>query len=164
MSLIAHRVMRGNAALQSICKAKRTLTRAGHRTGFMSTRPGKLIDLVWLWFRSPHFGLAARMLRTSERAFGAAHAKQVPWANRSRRSCQRATFAPRGVCWRRSAHLSIRTSIGHTAEASVRTRLCHCQLGLTHRHIRLSCRAIGPTPRRLERPPASNCPAAARMD
>src|SRR5204863_8352440 len=22
--------------------------------------------LVWLWFRSPHFGLAARMMRTSE--------------------------------------------------------------------------------------------------
>src|SRR5215468_1513205 len=26
----------------------------------------QLIDLVWLWFRSPHFGLAARMMRTSE--------------------------------------------------------------------------------------------------
>ena len=26
----------------------------------------RLIDLVWLWFRSPHFGLAARMMRTSE--------------------------------------------------------------------------------------------------
>jgi hypothetical protein len=25
-----------------------------------------LIDLVWLWFRSPHFGLAAEMMRTSE--------------------------------------------------------------------------------------------------
>src|SRR5262245_48135616 len=24
------------------------------------------IDLVWLWFRGPHFGLAARMMRTSE--------------------------------------------------------------------------------------------------
>src|SRR5262245_37914453 len=23
-------------------------------------------DLVWLWFRSPHFGLAARLMRTSE--------------------------------------------------------------------------------------------------
>src|SRR5215204_6488839 len=26
----------------------------------------QLIDLVWLWFRSPHFGLAAEMMRTSE--------------------------------------------------------------------------------------------------
>src|SRR5205085_9251248 len=26
----------------------------------------QLTDLVWLWFRSPHFGLAARMMRTSE--------------------------------------------------------------------------------------------------
>src|SRR5215470_12678340 len=26
----------------------------------------QLIDLVWLWFRSPHFGPAARMMRTSE--------------------------------------------------------------------------------------------------
>jgi hypothetical protein len=25
--------------------------------------------LVWLWFRSPHFGLAARMMRTSEPQF-----------------------------------------------------------------------------------------------
>src|SRR6266481_9318753 len=25
-----------------------------------------IIDLVWLWFRSPHFGLAAKMMRTSE--------------------------------------------------------------------------------------------------
>src|SRR5438874_13224338 len=24
------------------------------------------IDLVWLWFRSPHFGLTARMMRISE--------------------------------------------------------------------------------------------------
>jgi MFS transporter, putative metabolite:H+ symporter len=24
------------------------------------------VELVWLWFRSPHFGLAARMMRTSE--------------------------------------------------------------------------------------------------
>src|SRR5262245_7839382 len=31
-----------------------------------STDPGNFIDLVWLWFRSPHFGLAARMMRTSE--------------------------------------------------------------------------------------------------
>src|ERR1700730_3029133 len=27
----------------------------------------QLIDLVWLWFRSPHFGIAAKMMRTSER-------------------------------------------------------------------------------------------------
>src|SRR6266478_1948674 len=26
----------------------------------------QLVDLVWLWFRSPHFGLAAKMMRTSE--------------------------------------------------------------------------------------------------
>src|SRR5262249_58635536 len=26
----------------------------------------QLIDLVWLWFRSPHLGLAARAMRTSE--------------------------------------------------------------------------------------------------
>src|SRR6185503_12129752 len=26
----------------------------------------QLIDLVWLWFRSPHFGLSARIMRTSE--------------------------------------------------------------------------------------------------
>src|SRR5205085_4777922 len=26
----------------------------------------KLLSLVWLWFRSPHVGLAARMMRTSE--------------------------------------------------------------------------------------------------
>ena len=26
----------------------------------------QLIDLVWLWFRSPHLGLAGRMMRTSE--------------------------------------------------------------------------------------------------
>src|SRR6516164_10147598 len=26
----------------------------------------QLIDLVWLWFRSPHFGLAAKMPRTAE--------------------------------------------------------------------------------------------------
>jgi chromate transport protein ChrA len=26
----------------------------------------QLIDLAWLWFRSPHFGLAAKMMRTSE--------------------------------------------------------------------------------------------------
>src|SRR5262249_41099581 len=26
----------------------------------------QFIDLVWLWFRSPHFGLAARIMRTSE--------------------------------------------------------------------------------------------------
>jgi hypothetical protein len=26
----------------------------------------QLIDLVWLWFRSPHFGLAAEMMRISE--------------------------------------------------------------------------------------------------
>src|SRR6516165_4221958 len=26
----------------------------------------QLIDLVWLWFRSPHFGLAEKMMRTSE--------------------------------------------------------------------------------------------------
>src|SRR5215472_12045165 len=25
-----------------------------------------LLNLVWLWFRSPHLGLAARMMRTSE--------------------------------------------------------------------------------------------------
>src|SRR6476619_8652905 len=25
----------------------------------------RLIDLVWLWFRSPHFGLAGRVMRTS---------------------------------------------------------------------------------------------------
>src|SRR3979409_353154 len=28
--------------------------------------PQQLIDLVWLWFRSPHFGLDARTMRTSE--------------------------------------------------------------------------------------------------
>jgi len=27
----------------------------------------QLIDLAWLWFRSPHFGLAARVMRTSDR-------------------------------------------------------------------------------------------------
>jgi hypothetical protein len=28
--------------------------------------PSKLIDLVWLWFRSPHDQLAAIMMRTSD--------------------------------------------------------------------------------------------------
>src|SRR5262249_30033391 len=30
-------------------------------------------DLVWLWFRSPHFGLAAKMMRTSEPHTSAPH-------------------------------------------------------------------------------------------
>src|SRR5262245_22171306 len=30
-----------------------------------------LLNLVWLWFRSPHFGLAAIMMRTSEPATAA---------------------------------------------------------------------------------------------
>src|SRR6516164_8699836 len=32
----------------------------------LSPRPSNLLNLVWLWFRSPHVGLAARMMRTSE--------------------------------------------------------------------------------------------------
>src|SRR5262245_28981301 len=31
-----------------------------------STDTSNLLNLVWLWFRSPHFGLAATTMRTSE--------------------------------------------------------------------------------------------------
>ena len=37
----------------------------------------QLIDLAWLWFRSPHFGLAARVMRTSEPQFATARATEI---------------------------------------------------------------------------------------
>ena len=32
----------------------------------MSPRPSQIVDLVWLWLRSPHDEIAATMMRTSE--------------------------------------------------------------------------------------------------
>jgi len=38
----------------------------------------QLIDPVWLWFRSPHFGFAAEMMRTSEPPHWCVHSTSGP--------------------------------------------------------------------------------------